>query len=310
MAQRLVAGQRSIPRLIALISLLCLLLSGCATPTGSMTWRSPSTLAGNWVTIQRGDTLGAIARRADVPLVRLMRFNPGVDPHKLAVGQRIMVPTKHERAPSGGPYRYQVRPGDTYSSIARYFGTTSDKIQAANRSINPNALKVGHLLQVPLRGSTKRVASRPSSPKPKPAAPTKRPAKAPDPGPLPNLRTNWPWPLDDYRVVREFGKDSRGSLQPMLLSTHDGSQARSVATGKVSFANSMRHLGKVVIIHHANNLQSVYALCDDLKVKEGQTVSTGTAVCTVGYSSATERYDLLFDVRHGGKPIDPRKYLR
>ncbi|GHA85858.1 hypothetical protein GCM10007159_03780 [Modicisalibacter luteus] len=99
-------------------------------------------------------------------------------------------------------------------------------------------------------------------------------------------------------------------MQPMLLSTHDGSQARSVATGKVSFANSMRHLGKVVIIHHANNLQSVYALCDDLKVKEGQTVSTGTAVCTVGYSSATERYDLLFDVRHGGKPIDPRKYLR
>ncbi|MCP1366742.1 LysM peptidoglycan-binding domain-containing protein, partial [Halomonas sp. BBD48] len=168
MAQRLVAGQRSLPGLIALIFLLCLLLSGCATPVGSTTWRSPATLAGNWVTIQRGDTLGAIARRADIPLVRLMRFNPGVDPHKLAIGQRIMIPTQQERAPSGGPYRYQVRPGDTYSSIARHFGTTSGRIQNANRSINPNALKVGYLLQVPLRGNTSRVASRSTSPKPKP----------------------------------------------------------------------------------------------------------------------------------------------
>ena len=274
-----------------------------------MTWRSPTTtLAGNWVTIQRGDTLGAIARRADVPLVRLMRFNPGLDPHKLAIGQRVMVPTQQERAPSGGPYRYQVRPGDTYSSIARHFGTTPGRIQAANRSLNPSALNVGYLLQVPLRGSPSRTASRTSSPVP--ARPAAKPAKLPDPGPLPSQQKGWPWPLEDYRVVRHFGKDGRGSLQPMLLSTNAGSQAKAVANGKVSFANSMRHLGKVVIIHHAGNLQSVYALCNDLKVKEGQSVTAGTELCTVSYSSATERHDLLFDVRHGGKPIDPRKVLR
>ncbi|TDX28965.1 LysM domain-containing protein [Modicisalibacter xianhensis] len=307
MAQRLVAGQGSFPRFIGLIALLCLMLSGCATPVGSTTWRTAPPLAGNWVSIQRGDTLGAIARRADVPLVRLLRFNPGVDPHKLAIGQRIMVPTQQERAPSGGPYRYQVRPGDTYSSIARYFGTTPGRIQAANRSVNPNTLKVGYLLHVPLRGDTPRVTSR----APQPSRPaTKPPARLPDPGPLPAQQKGWRWPLDDYRIVRQFGKDGRGSLQPMLLSTQGGSQAKTVASGKVSFANSMRHLGNVVIIHHPDNLQSVYALCDDLKVKEGQSVSTGVAVCTVGYSSATERYDLLFDVRHGGKPIDPRTVLR
>lgn len=318
MAQRPVAGQGSLSRIAALILLLSILLSGCSTMHSATTWRS-TTLEGNWVTIQRGDTLGSIARRADVPLVRLMRFNPGADPHKLAVGQRIMVPTRNERAPSGGPYRYQVRPGDTYSAIARHFRTTPGRIQAANRATNPNALRVGQLLQVPLKsGSTGTRGTSSKKPSPssrattsKPAAPSlPKPTRKTDPGPLSSRAKDWPWPLEDYRVIRNFGPDSRGSLQPMLLSTHRGSEAKAVADGQVRFANSMRHLGKVVIVHHADNVQSIYALCDEIKVKEGQQIKTGTRLCTVDYSAATERYDLLFDIRHGGKPIDPRKVLR
>nr|WP_298415333.1 LysM peptidoglycan-binding domain-containing protein [uncultured Halomonas sp.] len=289
------------------------MLSGCAS-SPSTTSRGP--LAGNWVTIQRGDTLGAIARRADVPLVRLQRFNPGVNARQLAIGQRILVPSKNERAPSGGPYRYQVRPGDTYSNIARYFGTTAGRIQAANRSANPSQLRIGQMVQVPLKGDSRtrstagvsRPASRPAT-RPAPRAVAK-PVSRPTPKPLPRGSKGWPWPLNDYRIVRQFGADKHGTLQPMLLSSSAGSEARSVADGQVRFASSMRQLGRVVIVHHPDNLQTVYALCDILKVNDGDQVKAGTPVCTVGYSGATQRYDLLFDVRHGGKPIDPRKVLR
>ncbi|WP_459874495.1 murein hydrolase activator EnvC family protein [Halomonas shantousis] len=278
-----------------------MLLVGCAGGTRP----GGSAIGGNWVTIQRGDTLGALARRADVPLARLQRFNPGVDARRLAIGQRILIPTRNERAPSGGPYRYQVRPGDTYSSIARRFGSQTAYLQAANRGTDPNALKVGQLIQVPLRSGA------PPSSRPRPASVAKAaPVTRPDPGPLPGSAKNWPWPLDDYKIARRFGPDSRGTLQPMLLTTKSGSIAKSVAAGTVRFANTMRQLDHVVIIHHADNLQSVYALCATLKVKEGEHVKQGTPVCEVGRNSSTERYDLLFDLRHGGKPIDPLRMLR
>lgn len=312
MAQRPVAGKGRQTRLAALI-LLLLVLSGCAShsrPTAS----DAAPLAGNWVSIRPGDTLGELARRADVPLLRLQRFNPGVKARQLRVGQRILIPTQRERAPGGGPYRYQIRPGDTYTEVARLFHTTPARIQAANTGLVSNRLKLGQLIRVPLSGSPARSTTRITSTASRGAKPAKatsaRAASLPDPGPLPKQRNSWPWPLDDYRLVRRFGRDSRGTLQPMLLATQQGTQAHAVADGDVRFASSMRQLGQVVIVHHPGNLQSVYALCGELKVEEGQSVKAGTPLCTVSHNATTGRYDLLFDVRHGGKPIDPSQVLR
>ncbi|GAA0617505.1 LysM peptidoglycan-binding domain-containing protein [Halomonas beimenensis] len=303
MAQRPLAGEGRHPRL-ALILLLVLWLSGCAG--GTTGWQAPP-LAGNWVTIQRGDTLGEIARRADVPLVRLQRFNPGVDARRLAVGQRILVPTRRERAPAGGPYRYQVRPGDTYSAIARRFGSTPQRLASANPGVPATGLRVGQLVKVPLDGGSRRS---PSSRGDDAAATAATPRRLPDPGPVPDAARGWPWPLEDYRIVRAFGQDDRGTLQPMLLATREGARAKAVADGEVRFADSMRQLGRVVIVHHPDNLQSVYALCHRLLVDRGTRVSRGTPLCEVGRHAATGRHDLLFDMRHGGKPIDPARVLR
>ncbi|SDK84750.1 LysM domain-containing protein [Franzmannia pantelleriensis] len=312
MDQRAVAGKGSDPRHFVLILLLAWLLAGCAGPSSSS--QRLDSINGQWITVQRGDTLGAIAARADVPLERLTRFNPGVEPQRLAVGQRLLIPTQQERAPSGGPYRYQVRPGDTYSGIARRFGTNPARVQAANSNTPANRLQVGQVIQVPLSGGSGSGSSTASASNSGTTASSgsasSAPAQRPDPGNLPSSARNWPWPLDDYRVVRRFGPDDRGTLQPMLLANQNGSDAKAVADGQVRFAGSMRQLGRVVIVHHDGNLQSVYALCGELKVADGQSITQGTPVCQVDYSNSTERYDLLFDLRHGGKPVDPAKVLR
>lgn len=295
--------------------LLASIMVGCASSPQSSSQRAsvPSAsqqIGGSWVQVQRGDTLGQLAARANVPLERLQRFNPGVDARRLEVGQRLLIPTQQERAPSGGPYRYQIRPGDTFSSVARHFGSTSGRIQSANPGTSPTSLRVGQVISVPLSGSgaprtasTSSSAGSSSSPAVTPAA------SAPSPA-LPASARRWPWPLEDYRVVRRFGADGRGTLQPMLLATQAGARAKAVAPGEVRFADGMRQLGEVVIVHHADNLQTVYALCERLLVNVGQQVSTGDALCEVGQSDSTQRYDLLFDLRQGGKPIDPRQVLR
>ncbi|WP_422822316.1 LysM peptidoglycan-binding domain-containing protein [Vreelandella nanhaiensis] len=299
--------------------LLISLLAGCAGPSPSSSQRanaipthSASQLNGNWVEVRRGDTLNKLANRANVPLERLERFNPGVNARRLAVGQRLLIPTQQERAPSGGPYRYQIRAGDTYSSVARHFGTTSGRIQSANPGTSPTALRIGQIVSVPLSGSAPRSASSGGSSSPSSStASNNRPAPpAPAPTSLPASARRWPWPLEDYRIVRRFGADSRGTLQPMLLATQAGARAQAVAPGEVRFANGMRQLGEVVIVHHADNLQTVYALCERTLVSVGQQVKTGDELCEVGQSNASQRYDLLFDLRQGGKPIDPRQALR
>ena len=297
-------------RLIGLLSccLLAGIITGCASDPQSSSQRtaapSASQISGDWVQVQRGDTLGQMAARANVPLERLQRFNPGVNARRLEVGQRLLIPTQQERAPSGGPYRYQIRPGDTFSSIARHFGSTSGRVQSANPGTSPTSLRVGQVISVPLSGNAATSPASSSS-----ASSASPPAAAPSQA-LPTSARRWPWPLEDYRVVRRFGPDSRGTLQPMLLATQAGARAQSVAPGEVRFANGMRQLGEVLIVHHADNLQTVYALCERILVDVGQQVSTGDALCEVGQSDSTQRYDLLFDLRQGGKPIDPRQVLR
>ncbi|QEM81892.1 LysM peptidoglycan-binding domain-containing protein [Halomonas binhaiensis] len=310
MAQRPVAGKGCLSRLAPLV--IALVLAGCAgqstdggSPSSAISSTS-SSIAGQWVTVQRGDTLGTIASRAGVPLARLQRFNPGVDSQRMAVGQRLLVPSQQERAPSGGPYRYQIRSGDTFSAIARRFGSTAQRIQAANPGVSATNLRVGQLVQVPLSGKAASTASRASAA----ASTSSASARLPDPGSVPSSARNWSWPLDEYRIVRRYGPDSHGTLQPMLLATDAGAQAKAAAAGQVRFADSMRQLGNVVIVHHSDNLQSVYALCDRLLVKNGQNVQPGTPLCVVGKHSSSGRYDLLFDIRHGGKPINPTSVLK
>ncbi|MCL7930372.1 M23 family metallopeptidase [Halomonas llamarensis] len=325
MDQHTVAGKRCPVRLphrsrlnlgwLALVVIAATLtLTGCAGNSSQpervdRPARQADSINGYWVSIQRGDTLGKLAQRADVPLERLQRFNPSADSRRLAVGQKILIPTQQERAPSGGPYRYQVRPGDTYAAIARHFGTDSRHIQRANSGVSPTALRVGQLISVPLNGASTARASGQAA-KASNGSSSSAPTASPTTSGLPASARRWPWPLDDYRIVRRFGADSRGTLQPMLLATQAGAKAKAVAAGDVRFAGSMRQLGQVAIVHHPDNLQSVYALCDTLHVDEGVRVKAGDRLCDVGQNSSNQRYDLLFDLRQGGKPIDPREVLK
>ncbi|WP_017430310.1 LysM peptidoglycan-binding domain-containing protein [Vreelandella jeotgali] len=299
---------------------LLALLAGCSAREiqSTRTDAGANQLSGYWVSIQRGDTLGSLAQRAEVPLVRLKRFNPGVQARHLAVGQRILVPTQRERAPSGGPYRYQIRPGDTYTGIARHFNTRAGRLEAANPGTPASDLGIGRLIQIPV--GTSGTASGQSARSGGGSASTSagsqgqqsggnRSSRASNATPdLPDSAGSWPWPLDDYRVVRAYGKDDRGRLQPTLLEAKSDPNARAVASGKVSFANTMRQLGEVVIIQHPGNLQSVYALCDEVSVTTEQKVDRGDSLCRVSENDSG-RSILLFDMRRNGKPMNPARLM-
>jgi len=77
----------------------------------------------------------------------LQRLNNLSNPNRIYVGQRLRVPGSG--TPSGGTRTYVVQPGDTLSSIARKFGTTTATLQRLNNLSNPNRIYVGQRLIIP-----------------------------------------------------------------------------------------------------------------------------------------------------------------
>jgi LysM repeat protein len=143
--------------------------------------------AGTEYVVVKGDTLGKIAKKNGVKLSALKAANPGVDPAKLKVGQKISIPAGGSPAAapatgtssaveSTGGEAYTVKSGDTLTKIAKAHGTTVKAIKAAS-NLNTDHIKVGQKLMIPAKAE----AAAPAPVAPAPAAST-TPAPAGAPG--------------------------------------------------------------------------------------------------------------------------------
>lgn len=111
--------------------------------------------------VRPGDTLAGIAHRHGVSLHELIFVNNIVNPDLIFVGQTLILPGCGP-APivppgpepigpvyPGGGQTYTVRPGDTLSQIARWYGVSVDYLCQLNGLSNPNFIYVGQVLIIP-----------------------------------------------------------------------------------------------------------------------------------------------------------------
>lgn len=71
--------------------------------------------------------------------------------------------------------------------------------------------------------------------------------------------------------------------------------------------NSVR--GNYVVISHGNGLQTWYQHCTSVFVSQGQKVSRGQNIATVGSTGIVTGAHLHYEVHVNGTPVDPRSYL-
>ena len=116
---------------------------------------------------------------------------------------------------------------------------------------------------------------------------------------------HFPWPLEGS-VITGYG----GTNQGLLIAGSAGAEVHAVADGRVAFANWLKGYGLIVIIDHGDGLMSLYANNDALLKNAGDSVHAGEAVSTVGSSGGQGRNALYFEIRQGGKAVDPRAWLR
>lgn len=99
--------------------------------------------------------------------------------------------------------------------------------------------------------------------------------------------------------------------------THDGidieadigCSVSAAANGTVSYAGDSTY-GGTVIIEHENGLSTTYAQLGDIIVSEGDSVTQGTVIGTIGESKGetTQGAHLHYEIHQDGEPVDPLEY--
>ncbi|HDR9055099.1 TPA: peptidoglycan DD-metalloendopeptidase family protein [Burkholderia vietnamiensis] len=203
-----------------------------------------------------------------------------------------------------GPGYYRVERGDTLYKIARNNRTSLANIVRWNHITNPDAIEVGQVLRVaPPPGTTTASTSGTSTgsaprSRPAPSAPVESNVK-----PASSIALIWP---AAGNVVRTFdGSKSKG----IDIANSAGTPVQAAATGTVVYAgNGLRGYGNLIILKHNADYLTAYAHNRALLVKEGQSVTQGQTIAEMG-SSDSDRVALHFELRYGGRSIDPARYL-
>lgn len=112
------------------------------------------------------------------------------------------------------------------------------------------------------------------------------------------------------RIIRSYGASiAEGDMrsQGILFSAPTGTAVRSVAAGKVVFADQMKGWGNLVILRHAHGYLSLYAHNSELKVHTGMRVKKGALLGLSGAINGRQT-GIYFEVRKGDDTINPLRW--
>lgn len=160
------------------------------TPTPSATptiTETPTPSGPRTYIVQEGDTLFSIAEQFEIDLDVLLAANPDVEQRggTVLLGEEITIPPPGSELPTptslpetlspGTRIEYVVRSGDTLGSIAEQFNSTAEAIADLNDIENPNDIRIGDRLIVPVNIVTPAPTPTPGTPTPGSPTPTATP---------------------------------------------------------------------------------------------------------------------------------------
>jgi len=122
------------------------------------------------------------------------------------------------------------------------------------------------------------------------------------------------WPVEG-RLMSPFGArtdpfSGEGAIHTGVdLSAVVGTPVRAAADGIVVMAAWMSGYGRLVVIDHGNGLQTYYGHLSHFDVVPGQEVRRGDMVAKSGASGRVTSPHLHYEVRMGGIPVNPYKFL-
>ncbi len=222
-------------------------------------------------TVQRGDTLYAIAFRFGLDHGDIANWNQLQSTELIQPGQRLKL-----KAPP------VVKPSPPVRTTA------------ASRSYEPPAAVVKKTPPATVPATSKPVAT--AKPKPKPSRPAATTGK-----------TAWQWPTTGT-IIQTFNAADPGRTGLDIGGTA-GQAVKAAAGGSVVYSGSgLIGYGELIIIKHSDRLLSAYAHNSKRLVRENDQVKAGQQIAEMG-RNGSNRVMLHFEIREFGSPVNPQGYL-
>jgi murein DD-endopeptidase MepM/ murein hydrolase activator NlpD len=105
--------------------------------------------------------------------------------------------------------------------------------------------------------------------------------------------------------IRGTERDHHG----LDIAAPEGTDIRAVRDGVVRFADERGGYGQMVIVDHGEGLETRYAHCSELIVREGEKIRAGERIALVGSTGRSTGPHLHFEARQDGNPVDPQDFF-
>jgi len=304
-------------------------------------------IVGGTYTVQAGDTLFGIAKRAGMSAGDLAAYNGLQPPYNIQIGQELRLsPDTQAGAPlaepiEGRPLEPENRDrvvalgdvevvevetiDDEIVDVETVDVETAD-VEEPNGAVEEMTVAEASDLQLAPADSSDRqqagLQSPPSKPEravslpqPKsvpdanlPASSSSGPAKLPEPPPRSSKLFIWPV---DGPVISGFGPKEGGLHNDGInIGAPRGTPVKAADNAVVAYVGrDLSALGNLILLRHSDGFVTAYAHNDQLLVKRGDIVRRGEVIGRVGTSGNVETPQLHFEVRKGSDPVNPMQYL-
>jgi lipoprotein NlpD len=112
------------------------------------------------------------------------------------------------------------------------------------------------------------------------------------------------WPARGA-VTSPFGMRGKRPHEGIDISYRAGMAVRAAATGTVVFSDTKSGYGRVIVLRHPGGYETLYAHNSDNLVRPGARVEQGELIADMGSSGEASGPHLHFEIRVGGRPVDP-----
>lgn len=99
-------------------------------------------------TIQPGDTFYDLEKKRGLPQGELQKLNPGQDPKKLQIGQKIIVRQGPPAERPGAPQYHTISQGDTFWTLENKYSLPHGQLQTLNKELDPKKLQIGQQIRI------------------------------------------------------------------------------------------------------------------------------------------------------------------
>ncbi len=260
-------------------------------------------------TVVSGDTFNGIAFRNDMTSSELQTLNPDHDPNKLYVGDVLnvkeIIPLLSVMVVNHEFYSQEIpSPVEEVKNNTIYLGTSKittqgtpgeAEVEAHISYLNGREVEREVLNTVTVKEPTTTIKAIGTLERPKTAS-----------------YGSYIWPTSG-RISSYFGARTLYGVynyhSGLDIAASYGTNVVAADGGTVTFSGWKSSYGNLVIITHDNGAQTYYAHNSSLQVSTGQKVYRGQSIAKVGSTGNSTGNHLHFEIRIGGKAVNPLSYL-